>query len=133
MALLGRSGSSYNPTSTLVKASKTPVRSRYFRYSSFLESGLLLFCYAGKVKIEIEGDDERVRAPRMSLLRSQRGLIDFHYPLGRPYLSVRCHDGAYRRKIEIDNKNTEKGMRYVNKLMQQKLQGETPTTSTVYY
>lgn len=43
IALLGRSGSSYNPTRTLVSVSKTPVFSRYFRNSSFLEPSLLWF------------------------------------------------------------------------------------------
>jgi len=42
IALLGRSGSSYKPTKTLVRVSKTPVFSRYFRNSSFLEPSLLL-------------------------------------------------------------------------------------------
>ena len=39
IALEGFSGSSYSPTSTLVSASITPDRSRYFLNSSFLASG----------------------------------------------------------------------------------------------
>jgi hypothetical protein len=41
MALAGRCGSSYSPTKALVNESKTPVCSRYFRNSSFLENSLL--------------------------------------------------------------------------------------------
>ena len=48
IALLGLSGSSYNPTRTFVNASRTPAFSRYFLNSSFLEPSdellwLLLF------------------------------------------------------------------------------------------
>ena len=37
-ALTGLSGSSYKPTRTFVRVSKTPVFSRYFRNSSFLDN-----------------------------------------------------------------------------------------------